>query len=97
MYAGLKKKEGFQHWQLVVDLLVMLLGLGTVFLGIFLFFNLKATVQWLPLMFLLACLVNLISAMKAFYYNRRVSGIGLTLSAMAIFGFAVVSYITCWT
>jgi hypothetical protein len=96
MYAGMKK-EGFHHWQLVVDVVAMILGLGTIALGIFLFFNLKTAIQWLPLMFLMACLVNLISAMKAFYYKRIVSGIGLTLSAVLIFGFAIVSYITCWT
>ncbi len=92
-----KKKEGFRHWQLLLDIIVMILGIGTTLLGLFLFGRLDRSIQWLPLMFLLASIVNTMSGLKAFYYGRKAAGAGSCLTALAIFCFAVVSYITCWT
>lgn len=97
MYAGQKKKERFGHWAVVAEAAIVGLALFTVVLAVFIFFNLIEMFQWLPLMFLLAALVNIISAMKAFYYGRKLAGLGLFLTAAAITVFAVLSYVTLWT
>ena len=96
MYVGPKKKEKFRHWGTVVECTIMGLALCTIVLAVFIFFNVSEMLRWLPLMFLLAALVNVISAMKALYYGRKLAGLGLFLSSVAIVAFAVISYITLW-
>lgn len=96
MYAGPKKKEKFRHWGTVVEGSIMGLALCTIVLAVCIFFNLERMLKWLPLMFLLAALVNVISAMKAFYYGRKLAGLGLLVSSAAVAVFAVISYITLW-
>lgn len=96
MYAGLKKKEKFRHWGTVVECTMIGLGLCTILLAVLIFCKVEEMLKWLPLMFLLAALVNVISAVKAFYYGRSLSGIGLLLVSAGITAFAVVSYITLW-
>lgn len=97
MRTGIRKREKFRHWNTLLECVIMGLGLGTILLGVFIFFNADEMLCWLPLMFLLAALVNTISSMKAFYYGRRLSGAGLFLTGFFIFAFAAVSYITLWT
>ncbi len=96
MYAGLKKKEKFRHWGTIVECTVMGLGLCTILLAVLIFCNVEERLRWLPLMFLLAALVNVISAVKALYYGRKLAGLGLFLVSAGITVFAVVSYITLW-
>lgn len=96
MYVGPKKKEKFKHWGTVVEFTIMGLGLCTIVLAGFIFLNLDEMLGWLPLMFLLAALVNVISSMKALYYGRKLAGLGLFLVSAGIMAFAVVSYITLW-
>lgn len=96
MYVGPKKKEKFRHWGTVVEGTIIGLALCTIVLAGFIFFNVNEMLKWLPLMFLLAALVNVISAMKALYYGRKLAGLGLLLTSAAVTAFAVVSYITLW-
>ena len=96
MYAGLKKKEKFRHWGTIVECTVMGLGLCTILLAVLIFCNVEERLRWLPLMFLLAALVNVISAVKSLYYGRKLAGLGLFLVSAGITVFAVVSYITLW-
>lgn len=96
MQIEIRKREKFRHWDIVVETLNISLGLAAVFLGIFIFCNLSSMIEWLPLMFLTAALANLISAMKKFYYHKRLQGFGLLIISVFIFLFAVVSYITLW-
>lgn len=96
MYVGPKKKEKFKYWGAVVECIIMGLGLCTIILAVFIFLNLDEMLRWLPLMFLLASLVNVISSMKALYYGRRLAGLGLFLVSAGIMLFAVVSYIALW-
>lgn len=96
MYVGSKKKEKFKHWGAVVEGTTIGLGLGSIILAIVIFLNLNEMFRWLPLMFLLAALVNVISSIKALYYGRRLAGLGLFLASAGILAFAVISYITLW-
>lgn len=96
MYIGPKKKEKFRHWGAVVECAIMGLGLCTILLAVLIFCNVGEMLQWLPLMFLLAALVNIISSVKALYYGRTFAGIGLLLASVGITAFAVISYITLW-
>ncbi len=96
MYVGPKKKEKFKHWGTVVEGTIIGLAICTIVLAGFIFFNVSEMLKWLPLMFLLAAFVNVISAMKALYYGRKLAGLGLFLSSVAIVAFAVISYITLW-
>lgn len=96
MYVGQKKKEKFRHWGAVVEGAIMVLGLNTILLAVLIFCNVGKMLRWLPLMFLLAALVNVISSIKALYYGRRLAGIGLFLASAAITAFAVVSYTALW-
>ena len=96
MYIGPKKKERVRHWGMVVECTIMGLGLCTILLAILIFCNADKMLRWLPLMFLLAALVNVISSVKALYYGRTLAGIGLFLASAGIAAFAVVSYITLW-
>jgi hypothetical protein len=96
MLTKVKKKDS-HHWQLWIDIIAMMLGIATAILGAFLFTHLDTAIQWLPIMFLMACIVNIITSLKAFYYGRKAAGCGALLTAIVIFGFALVSYITCWT
>lgn len=96
MYVGPKKKEKFRHWGAVVECTIMGLGLCTILLAILIFCNVGEMLKWLPLMFLLAALVNVISSMKALYYGRKLAGLGLFLVSAGVTAFAVVSYITLW-
>jgi len=91
-----KTKGRFKHWQTVIDLVTMTMGVLAVCLGIFVFLNIETQMNWLPIMFLLAALVDMISGMKAFYYGRYLAGIGSCFLSVLIFGFAVVSYIVIW-
>ena len=77
MYVGLKKKEKFKYWRTVVECTIMGLGLCTILLAILIFCNVSERLCWLPLMFLSAALVNVISSVKAMYYGRKLAGIGL--------------------
>ena len=70
MYIGPKKKEKFRHWGMVVECTIMGLGLCTILLAVLIFCNADKMLRWLPLMFLLAALVNVISSVKALYYGR---------------------------
>lgn len=96
MYVGPKKKEKFRHWGTVVECTIMGLGLCTILLAVLIFCNVREMLRWLPLMFLLAALVNSISSVKALYYGRTLAGIGLFLASVGIAAFAVISYITLW-
>lgn len=89
-------KNHFRHGQATVDLVTMLMGILAVCLGVFVFFDIEGRIQWLSMMFLLAALVDMISGMKAFYYGRRLSGIGMCVTSVFVFAFAVVSYIVIW-
>lgn len=91
-----KTKRHFKHWQTVLDLATMSMGVLAVCLGIFIFLNLETQMNWMPIMFLLAALVDMISGMKAFYYGRRLAGLGICSLAVLVFGFAVISYIVIW-
>lgn len=91
-----KTKGHFKHWQTVIDLVTMTMGVLAVCLGLFVFLNIETQMNWLPMMFLLAALVDMISGMKAFYYGRRLAGIGMCFLSVLVFGFAVVSYIVIW-
>lgn len=96
MYVGPKKKEKFRHWETVVEAAVMGLALCTIVLSVVIFFNVAEMLKWLPLMFLLAALVNVISSMKAFYYGRKLAGLGLFAASGAVAIFAIVSYVALW-
>lgn len=91
-----KTKRHFKHWQTVLDLATMSMGILAVGLGVFVFLNLETQMRWMPVMFLLAALVDMVSGMKAFYYGRRLTGLGICFIAVLIFGFAVASYIVIW-
>lgn len=91
-----KTGSHFRHWQIVIDLITMTLGILAVMIGIFVFLEIGSRLRWLPLMFLLAALADMMSGMKAFYYGRRIAGIGMSLVAVLVFLFAIVSYITMW-
>ena len=91
-----KTKRHFKHWQTVLDLATMSMGVLAVCLGVFIFLNLETQMNWMPVMFLLAALVDLVSGMKAFYYGRRLTGLGIFFLEVLVFGFAVVSYIVIW-
>lgn len=96
MYLKEKKKLRFQHWGAVVESLNMLLAIATIVFGVFIFLNLDEMMQWLPAVFIMGALVNLTGALKAVYYGRKWSGLGLLLAAVFIFIFAAVSYIAFW-
>ncbi len=91
-----KTKRHFKHWQTVLDLATMGMGILAVCLGIFIFLNLETQMNWMPVMFLLAALVDMVSGMKAFYYGRRLAGLGICFLSILVFGFAVASYIVIW-
>jgi len=93
---AVKAKGRFKHWQTVLDLVTISMGILAVCLGIFVFLNLETQMNWLPVMFLLAALVDMISGMKAFYYGRRFAGLGICFLSILVFGFAVISYIVIW-
>lgn len=81
---------------MVVEGVAMGLGLCTILLAILIFCNVDEMLSWLPLMFLLAALVNVISGVKALYYKKKLAGAGLILVSAGITAFAVVSFITLW-
>lgn len=96
MYVGTKKKEKFKHWGTLVECTIMGLGLCTILLAVLIFCDVSERLRWLPLMFLLAALVNVISSMKTIYYGRKLAGLGLFLVSVGVTAFAVISYITLW-
>lgn len=96
MQTVIRKRDRFRHWGTVLEFIILGLGLCTIILGIFIFFQVGDMLPWLPVMFMTAALENIISSMKAFYYRKKLKGAGLFLAAFFIFAFAVVSYITLW-
>ncbi len=96
MYIGKKKHNKFRHWKLVVDLITILFGAATIFLGIYVSFMVSERLRWLPALFLGAALVNLIEALKKMYYGKYAAGLLFLLAAILIAAFAVVSYLSIW-
>ena len=95
MYIS-NKQGRFRHWRLVVDSTNMVLGLITIGLAIFIFFNIETRMNLLPIMFMLAAIMNLIGGTKAIYYGRRLSGLGQVVVSVVVCGFAILSFITMW-
>ena len=93
MYIGKKKHDKFRHWKLVVDLITILLGMITIFIGIYVALMVSERLKWLPALFLGAALVNLIEALKKIYYGKYVAGLLFFLAAITIAAVAVVSYL----
>ena len=96
IYIGKKKNNKFRHWKLVVDLITILLGMVTIFLGIYVSFMVSERLRWLPALFLGAALVNLIEALKKMYYGKYIAGVLFLFAAILIAAFAVVSYLSIW-
>lgn len=95
MYIGSKQGK-FRHWRLVADSISMVLGLFTILLAIFIFFNIETRMKFLPVMFMLAAIMNLVGGTKAIYYGRRLSGLGQIIVSVIVCGFAILSSITMW-
>ncbi len=97
MYLGKKKDNKFRYWKQVIDLITIILGAVTVFIGIYVAFMVNERLKWLPVLFLLAALVNLIEALKKMYYGGEIAkGIAYFVWALAIAVFSVVTYIVIW-
>lgn len=96
MYLGRKKHNRFRYWKLVVDLITIVLGAVTIFIGIYVAFMVSERFKWLPALFLGAALVNLIEALKKMYYGKYVAGMLFFLATITIAAFAVVSYLAIW-
>jgi hypothetical protein len=93
----LAKKQGrFRHWKLVADSVNMVIGLITIGLALFIFFNIETRIMLLPIMFMLAAIMNLLGGIKAIYYGRRLSGLGQIIVSVIICGFAILSFLTMW-
>ncbi len=96
MYLGKKKRNKFRYWKQVIDLITIVLGAVTIFLGIYVALLVNERLKWLPALFLGAALVNLIEALKKIYYGKYVAGLLFFLAAITIAAFAVVSYLAIW-
>jgi len=96
MYIGKKKSEKFRHWGLVVDLITIVIGVITIFLGIYVALMVSERIKWLPALFLGSALVNLIEALKKMYYGKYLAGMMFFLAAILVVAFSVISYLSVW-
>lgn len=78
--------------RIVIDVLNVILGVSAIVLAVMVFIHTKEN-QWMfPIIFLIGCIMNLISGIKYLMTDRKISGIVAEVAAVILFVIAFVSY-----
>ena len=77
----------------ILDILNVLLGVGVVVLAVMAFINTDNNKWLFPIIFMMGCVMNLFTGIKAMMTDRKVTGIVSVVAAAVLAVISIMSYI----